>query len=168
MVHENKGRNIGQIPQGGIQPVQPLLAQAAAVVARCYGIQTDQPDRIALDRIADEAAGRPVGRGVQVGMVGEGVRQPTLVVVVAGDDEKRHFERRQEFPGQVVAFQPAAVGDVAGQQHHVERRNEIVQVVDHFAQRAGGVRRLVGQPPLGLQMDVGYLCDPHGLKPRSG
>ena len=80
-----------------LDPADPLRADRAAGLALDLGVQVQDPDRAAVDRVVEELAGAG-----DAGVIRERVAQVLAPVVVAGDGVDRHLERLEELADPLV------------------------------------------------------------------
>ena len=157
VMHENQRRLIGRLTQPVSQPARPRFAKGAAVATILERIEADDPEpQPRLDDIVQEAA-------VCRSDLREGSEQPGAAVVVADHRYDRKGNVAQQIGGLGEAFRVTMVGDVARQHQHVGDIRAGQQPLQRGAE-TGEVQFLglfIGGK---ADMNVGHLCDQHGLR----
>src|SRR6516162_3974589 len=87
VVHQDYGRPLGGSLQRQFEPSEPLCAQQPAMLTWNVGVERHDAQRVLLDRIVKKPG------ALQVSLAAERLAHALARIVVAGDDEERHYER---------------------------------------------------------------------------
>src|SRR5579875_51386 len=155
MVHQQQARAPRRRRQRPLEPVQALPAQRAAGRAGDQGVERDNAQRPLLDRIVQKALARQIAVG------GKGLAQRLAGVVVAGDDEDRHPERRQQRAQMGIFLGRPGVDEIAGHDGQVRSRIKAGERRHRALQAQGGIDGAVGEFPGTPDMGIGDLGDEH-------
>ena len=97
---EHQGRPVRCRIQLPVEPVEPVGAKLAVRRARHVGVEHNQPQRIAFDDVLQKTLGRQIAVG------GEFLAQQFPIVVIAGQQIDRDFERRQQIAQAMCTTRP--------------------------------------------------------------
>ena len=140
----------------GAKPVAPPDAECPPVPLGLEAVQHQDAQPFLLDCVLDEAI---VDRSVR-----ERGQQPLAAVVVAGDGVDRKGAGLKQLGDLFEAFDIAVVGQVAGQQQHID----LVRGGDQAVQRlpeANAVEFLGARIRIEPDMDIGHLRNQHWPAP---
>jgi hypothetical protein len=157
VVHADDGRLVRSRCQGAIEELQLLVAQFAVTGTRHQCVQHDQPDRKFVHGVLYVMGIR--GDAAQVLQSLAKIAPP---VMVAGDDEHRHWQESAQQPVQVrVLLVQAAIGQVAGDDHHIGARVEPGHRPERPFGEHVGLAQTIGGFSHRPDMQVGELADQH-------
>src|SRR6266545_7620266 len=138
------------------EPGQALLAHQPAALPRHQGVEADEPHRILLEHVVQEAS-----RSRQIVVVADLADERAAVVMIAGDEIDRHGKRRQQLAQVPVLVRVAGIDEVAGREHDVGARGHPGELLDAAGEKPGGVDPTVGELPVGPDVHVRDLRDDH-------
>ena len=120
-------------------------------------VEGDEPDRVVLDRKLE----KPVSR--QITVSGKRGAQRLAGVVIAGNDENRHRERRKQSAQMLVFGGVAMIDEVAGHHRDIGQRVKPVDLSDRARQEFGGIDPAIEQLARRDDMRIGQLDNDHWL-----
>ena len=132
MVHQEDGRASAALGEAVGEPGLALGAERAAAFARHHRVERDQSNREVIDDVVLEPDRRQVGMACA-----QDCRKVLAAVMISGDHEHRHRQRREAVADNLVLLGKAAIGEVAGDDDAVGLRHE----------RRRRLRRRAGAPP---------------------
>ena len=155
MVLRDDGRTI-RLTQCAVEPLQTLLAQFTSGRTRHRRVEHDQPHIEIVNRVLNEAV-----HAGQVSVLRKRALQCRPVVVVAGDEKKRHWERRKKFGEQRVLLENSLIGQIAGSYDRIGRPRQSQNLADTSLQHARCVNPAVRKPAAGNDVRITDLTKQH-------
>lgn len=158
VMHEDQGRAFGRCRQGVLEPLQALGAHLPAVMAVAFGVQSDQPQGVIFQHVVQERA-----VAGQVTQIAEVLPYHVAVVVIAGNDEDRHFQALEFTAHDFIILLVGLVDQIAGRQHQIGPGGKAVEMLNGRVQGGNGIDLAFQQATVGTQVQVGNLSDNHGI-----
>ena len=118
-----------------------------------------EPNREVVDAVVLEPDRRQVGMACA-----QDRRKVLAAVMISGDHEHRHRQRREAVADDLVLLGEAAIGEVAGDDDAVGLRHERGDGRDGAPERRLGIDGAVGQAATRPDMGIGDVGEDHGRK----
>ena len=151
VMHADQRGGVRALGQRAVEPVEPGRAQRAMTGAGHDGVEHHDPHRQVVDRILHEAVIHPAPlRQMRV--------QHLAAVMVARPDPDRHRQDPPQHVGeQFVLRRQAAIGQVAGDDHHIRRRPQRRDPAKRPFRQHVRLGHAIGRHPLGADVQIGNL-----------
>ena len=156
LMHHDDGRPRGLRRQYTMEPGCALLAHDTMVQAGQGHVEGNDAHRSA---IADRVIDWPVRR--QPTLVREGRPEGLAFVVIAGDRQYGHFERRQQTGEHRVFVGMAMIHQIAAQQHEVRSRIERVHMRDRRGELRVRIDHALIEAAVRADVWIGEMRDQH-------
>jgi hypothetical protein len=161
VVHQEDGRASAALGQAVGKPGLALGAERAAAFARHHRVERNEPNREVVDAVVLESDRRQIGMACA-----QDCRKVLAPVMVSGNHEHRHRQRREAVADDLVLLGKAAIGEVAGDDDAVGLRHERGDGGNCAPERRLGVDGVVGQVATRPDMRIGDVGEDHGGRER--
>ena len=156
-MHEHDRRVAIAFRQCFRKPRFAFGADDPAVLPGNHRVECDEPHRIIVDDVLQE-----IGMLVQIPMaIAEAFAHHVAPVVVAGDHERGHRQRRKHCVDLAVFGGKTAIGEIAGREHAIGCRIECCDGRDGPPQHRVGVDAAIRHHAPRAHVEIGDLGDDH-------